>query len=163
MELRAAREQRLGDDDVGAGGERAVAEADLLLLEHRRDLLVEMLAAHDLRVERHVAAEMERARRAERVEPGGVAALRGEDQAELAQRRGMVLPGPRRERDGLGEGGAGLVFAVEQQQRLGAGGGAVIGRFGLVRIARRSARAPAPARVSAPVTRRRPAATGWRR
>ena len=130
VQLGPARDQGFGDDDVRSGRERAEAEADILLLEHRRDLLVEMLAAHDLRVERHVPAEMERAGRAVGVEPGGIPVLRVEDEGELAERGGVVLPRARREGDRFGEGGAGFVVAVEEEQGLGASGGAVIGVSG---------------------------------
>ena len=132
MQLRAPGEQSLGDDDVRPGSERAEAEADILLLQNRGNPLVEMLAAHHLRIERHMAAEMERSRRPVGVEPGRVAVLSGEDQGELAKGGGVVLPGFGGEGYGLGEVGSCLVVAVEEEKGLCAGSAAIIWRFRVI-------------------------------
>jgi hypothetical protein len=91
-----------------------------------------MRAPGDGGVERHVAGKVERAGRAVRVEPARIAALLAEDQGELAEGRGMVLPGLGGEGDGFGEGGSGLRFTVEEEEGFGAGRGAPIAGFGFL-------------------------------
>ncbi len=133
MELGAPRQQCLGDEDVGSRRERPVAEADALFGKHRGDLAGQRRRLH-VGAERHVPAEMQRARRAERIEPAVVPALRGQDQRELVQRRGVILPGARREPDRLGQRRLRFLDPAEQQQCLGAGGGPIIRRLGLVGV-----------------------------
>src|SRR5688572_32748639 len=79
-----------------------------------------------------LAAEMQRARRTMRVEPSPVLSLCLQDETELAQRGGVILPGAGGEGDGRGDSGAGLIVTIEEEKRFGAGRGTPIGRLGLL-------------------------------
>ncbi len=128
MQFGSALEQNLGDHDVGAGRQGAVTKTDVLLVEQLADLTA---GRRFVGRQRHVAGEMQAARRAQGIEPALVFVQFVQDQSELPQARGMVFPGPRRHGNGVGEHGAGLAHPPDQQQGLRPGGRVVIGRVRL--------------------------------
>jgi len=128
VQLGPGAQQGLGHEDVAARSQGAIAEADRFRGQHRvdprRDPGVVVLG------ETEMSGETQRARRPEPVQPAGVIAGRGQDQAELAQGGGAVGPAVGAVAHGLGQGGLRRGGLAEQQMRFGPGGGEEIRRLG---------------------------------
>ncbi len=129
VELDTARQQRLGGDDVGPAGERAVSEADLFFVQHRVDGRPDPGLVCPVRAE-HMPAIMEHARRPERRDQGGTVVhahpQMGADHAELAQGRGAAAEIGAAPDRLAGQDPGHLVGAAEQEQGLGLRGRLVI-------------------------------------
>ena len=117
VKLGAAGEQGFGHDKLSPGGDRAEAEAHSGAIEECHDPFHRDVAR---------AGEMDGARRPQHVEPAGAHAERLLDRDELAQGRGMILPGARRRDHRPRERGSRLVLIAENEPGLRLGCGAPI-------------------------------------
>ena len=145
MECRVRIEQRFGDQDVGAGGQRAIAEADIFVADRISYFALQGFAGNR---QGHVTGEVKTARRAKCVEPGFVLAQFVENQCELPQRGRVIFIGLRRACDGCREFRLRPREFARQKKRFGARGGAIIGRLVLVFVTLQNAECEDPSSVA---------------
>ena len=143
VELDPPIQQRLGGDEVGAAGQRAIGEADLLLVEDSVDGRADPRLVRAARAE-HMAAIMEHARRPQRCHQRRALERAhpemGADHAELAQGRGAAAQIGASPDRFAGQHVGDLGGAAKQQQRfrprrrlpvVGGGGDGRVGEQGL--------------------------------
>ena len=132
VQFGAGLQQGFGEDDIGAGGQAAIGEADPPLPHHavrfRAQVAVRSVVqgAFARRVE-DVAGEVGAGRRSEGGQPGGIDASLAAQHLQLAQGRGVGRESSWRVLQGLRHRRVRGVQLAGQKPRLGPAGGFVIG------------------------------------